>query len=120
MSELKTPKKTKSPGEGPEKLCRGRKNSSPKQPKIIAREPFSFKIKIWAYLGARIGIWNLSSGVNNMAREFFWIWTQYLIFGPSRNCFNAILEPGPKLLPEHLKNMARELFLGLDRIFGFS
>ena len=31
-----------------------------KRPKIIARKQFSLEIKVWAYLGARIGIWKLS------------------------------------------------------------
>ena len=35
-----------------------------------------------------------------MARELFWVWTEYLVFGASRNRFDAIVVPGPKLLPE--------------------
>ena len=35
-----------------------------KLPKIIAQKLFSLGIKIQAVLGARVGVWKLSSGVN--------------------------------------------------------
>ena len=38
---------------------------------------------------------------------------------PPESRFQPFLVPDPKLLPEGLKNMARELFLDLDRISGF-
>jgi len=60
------------------------------------------------------------NGSKTWRASYFWVWTEYLVFGTSRNRFEAFLVPGPKLLPERLKNMARELFLGLDRISGFS
>ena len=34
--------------------------------------------------------------------SYFWVWTEYLVFGASRNRFDAIVVPGPKLLPEQL------------------
>ena len=37
---------------------------------------------------------------------------------PPESRFQPFLVPDPKLLPEGLQNMARELFLDLDRIFG--
>ena len=38
---------------------------------------------------------------------------------PPETRFQLFLVPDPKLLPEGFKNMARELFLDLDRISGF-
>ena len=41
------------------------------------------------------------------------------LFPSSRKPFEAFLVSGPKLLSDRLKNMARDLFLGRDRIFDF-
>jgi len=38
---------------------------------------------------------------------------------PPESRFEAFLVPSPTLLPEWVKNMARKLFLSLDRISGF-
>ena len=59
------------------------------------------------------------NGSKTWRATYFWVWTEYLVFATSRKPFEAFLVPGPKLLSERLKNIARELFLDLDRIFGF-
>ena len=51
--------------------------------------------------------------------SYFWVWTEYLVFGASRNRFDAIVS-WPQTIARTTHNMAGELFLGLDRIFGFS
>ena len=100
----------------------------PEQLKIMARELFFGLHRI-------SGFWNLQKAD---VKHFWFLAQNYcqngskagagVILGSGPNIwflnfpegrFEEFLLPGPKLLPERLKNMACELFLALDRISGF-
>ena len=100
----------------------------PERLKSMARELFLVWTEYLVFGTSRKPVWSISGSwpktiartvQKHGARTIFESGPNIWFLEPPESRFEAFLVPGPKLLPERLKNMARDLFLDLDRICGF-